>query len=108
MTGRVNISSGSPWEARVGYSRAVRVGNHIEIAGTTATKEGKSVAIDDAYAQTICILEIIQDALVKAGGTLKDVVRTRIFVTDMAKWEEIGQPTANFLERFGQSRRWWR
>ncbi len=55
MTGRVNISSGSPWEARVGYSRAVRVGNHIEIAGTTATKEGKSVAIDDDYAQNICI-----------------------------------------------------
>lgn len=97
MSGRMNISSGSPWESQVGYSRVVRVGHHIEIAGTTAIKDGKPVEVGDAYGQTICVLKIIQDALAQVGATLYDVVRTRIFVTDIAKWEEIGRAHGEFF-----------
>ncbi|QDA62328.1 RidA family protein [Hymenobacter jejuensis] len=87
---RQNISSGAPWEPIVGYSRAVRVGNVVEVAGTTA-QDGDSVAGGDAYRQTKRILQKIEAALTEAGATLSDVVRTRIFTTDIAQWEAIGR-----------------
>ncbi len=89
---RQNISSGAPWESIVGYSRAVKVGNYVHVAGTTSVdKEGKVVGKDDAYAQTKQILKIIEDALAQAGASMKDVVRSRIFVTDVSQWEAIGK-----------------
>lgn len=89
---RTNISSGTPWESVVGYSRAVRVGPHVFIAGTTAAdSDGKVVGADDPYAQTIYILEKIEAALTKVGAELKDVVRTRIYVTDVTDWDEVAR-----------------
>ena len=84
------ISSGAPWEAIVGYSRAVRVGNVVEVAGTTA-QDGDAVTGADAYTQTKRVLEKIGEALTAAGATFKDVVRTRMFVTDISQWEAVGQ-----------------
>ena len=90
--GRLNISSGAKWESIVGYSRAVRVGNVIEIAGTTAVDDqGQIVGIDDPYEQTKFILAKIEKALAEAGASLADVVRTRMFVTDITHWEKIGR-----------------
>ena len=88
---RKNISSGAKWEGIVGYSRAVRVGNIVEVAGTTAVEGEQVMFPGEAYNQTQYILLKIQQALEDAGATLDDVVRTRIFVTDMSQWEEVGK-----------------
>ncbi len=86
------ISSGAPWEATVGYSRAVKVGNHIYVAGTTAADEqGNTVSPGDAYAQTKYIFEKIGRALDAAGASFENVVRTRMFVTDISQWEAVGR-----------------
>ena len=88
---RKNISSGSVWEERVGYSRAVRIGNTIEVSGTVANIDGKVVGVGDLYAQTKCIIDIIKSALEEAGASLNDVVRTRMFVRDILEWQEAGR-----------------
>ena len=88
---RVNIPGGSPWEDVVGYSRAVRVGNIIEVAGTTAMNGDELVGENDIYAQTLFILKKIEKALTLAGASMTDVVRTRMFVTDISQWEAVGK-----------------
>ena len=92
MSDRLNIHTGAPWESIVGYCRAVRVGSHIAVTGTAAVGEnGEVVGVGDANAQTRRCLEIIERALKDAGASLSDVVRTRIYVTDISQWEAVGR-----------------
>jgi enamine deaminase RidA (YjgF/YER057c/UK114 family) len=97
MTERMRVFTGSLWEPVVGYCRAIRVGNRVEVAGTTAMKDGKVIGEGSAYEQTKTILKTIEEALNKVGANLTDVVRTRMFVTDISKWEEIGKAHGEFF-----------
>ena len=97
MKTRKNISSGSSWEDIIGYCRAVRVGNVIEVSGTTAVDNGQVVGENSPYEQTRFILAKIEKALIEAGATMSDVVRTRMFVTDISRWEEVGRAHGEFF-----------
>ena len=94
---RINISSGAKWEDIVRYSRAVRVGNITEVSGTAPVDGDKIVAVGDPYAQTKFCLRKIEKALIEAGATLNDVVRTRMYVTDISLWEEYGKAHGEFF-----------
>lgn len=95
---RTKISSGSKWEEIVGYSRAIKVGNLIEVAGTTAMDGDRLVGKDDLYAQTVFIIRKIENVLVELGSSLNDVIRTRMFVTNMAEWEMAGKAHGEFFK----------
>lgn len=96
---RTNYSSGAKWEDIVGYSRAVKIGNTIEVTGTVAVDENNNlVGGNNAYEQTKFILQKIEKVLARAGATLKDVVRTRMFVTDISRWEEYGRAHGEFFK----------
>ncbi|WP_282937365.1 RidA family protein [Paenibacillus sp. RC67] len=94
---RKQVFTGSPWEPVVGYCRAIRVGNRIEVAGTTAMKDGEVIGVGNPYEQTKFILQTIEMALAELGADLTHVVRTRMFVTDISRWEEIGKAHGEFF-----------
>jgi enamine deaminase RidA (YjgF/YER057c/UK114 family) len=94
---RQNISTGSVWEATVGYSRAVKIGNIIEVSGTVASSDDGTVGLNDVYAQTKFTIQKIEKALNEAGATLADVVRTRVFVTNIADWQDVGRAHGEFF-----------
>lgn len=96
---RKNISSGAVWEDKVGYSRAVKIGNLLEISGTTASDEDKVIGINDAYAQTVYIINKIKTVIEKEGGTLNDIIRTRLYVTDIDQWQEVGRAHHQFFSK---------
>ncbi len=95
---RTNISSGAKWEDIVGYSRAVKIGNIVEISGTAPVESDKVIGIGNAYAQTKFCLQKIEKALIETGASMKDVVRTRMFVTDISIWEEYGKAHGEFFK----------
>ena len=98
MSKRTNYSSDAVWEDVVGYSRAVKVGNHIEVSGTVAADEnGQVVGRNDAYQQTVVVLQKIEKVLKEAGASLNDVVRTRMFVTDISRFQEYGKAHGDFF-----------
>jgi enamine deaminase RidA (YjgF/YER057c/UK114 family) len=97
MSGRKNYATGAPWEEIVGYCRAVQVGNHMEVSGTVATDESGIIGKGDPYAQTKFIIAKIEKVLKQAGFSLEDVVRTRMFVTDISRWEEVGRAHGEFF-----------
>lgn len=99
MLDRINYSSGSKWEDIVGYSRAVKIGNLIEVTGTVASDDdGKVVGAEDAYAQTKFIYQKIEAVLKRAGAAMKDVVRVRMYVTDISRWQEYGRAHSEFFK----------
>ncbi|BFT73285.1 RidA family protein [Paenibacillus sp. P36] len=97
MMTRTKVFTGSPWEPTVGYCRAIRVGNRIEVAGTTAMRDGEVVGEGSAYEQARYVLETIEKALLELGATMSDVIRTRMFVTDISLWEEFGRAHGEYF-----------
>ena len=97
MNKKIRVSSGAVWEDKVGYSRAVRVGNIIEVSGTAAIDRDKIISPNNVHGQTKFIIQKIERALKEAGGTLNDVIRTRIYVTDISQWEAVGKVHGEFF-----------